>query len=79
MSDFKEWRDAFLFAFIGFPHAKNVAIRATRCVAYNDHSPFQQSVAHNTRFVVVFSRIFDLQSDTRKDQFSIIKIQPAFR
>ena len=41
MSDFKEWRDAFLFAFIGFPHAENVAIRATRCVAYNDHPPLQ--------------------------------------
>ena len=40
MSDFKEWRDAFLFAFIGFPHTKNVAIRATRCIAYDDHPPF---------------------------------------
>jgi len=41
MSDFKAWGDAFLFAFIGFLHAENVAIRATRCIAYNDPPPFK--------------------------------------
>jgi len=79
MSDFKEWRDAVLFAFICFPHAEDVAIRATRCVAHDDYPSFQHSVADNTCFAVVFSRIFDLQSDTRKDQCSVRKIQPALR
>jgi len=40
-SDFKERRDAGFFAFIGFPHAEDVAIRATPRVAHDSHPAFQ--------------------------------------
>ena len=56
-----------LFAFIGFPHAENMAIRATRGVAHHNHPPRQQAVADDARFVVVLAGIFNLKRDTRKD------------
>lgn len=40
-SDFKERRNAGLFAFIGFPHTENVAIRATRRVSHDNDPPVQ--------------------------------------
>ena len=66
-SDFKARRDTGLFAFIGFPHAENMAIRATRGIAHHNHPPRQQAVANDARFVVVLAGIFNLKRDTRKD------------
>jgi hypothetical protein len=74
-SETKARRDTALFAFIGFPHAENVAIRATRGVAHNYHAVCEQAIADDARFVVVLSPIFDLKRDTRKDYCGICNIQ----
>jgi hypothetical protein len=44
-----------------------MAIRATRCVAHDNHPPRQQAIADDACFVVVFSGIFDLKRDARKN------------
>ncbi len=77
-SDFKERRDASLFAFIGFPHAENVTIRATRRVAQDNQPLFQQAIANNSLLTVVPSCVFNLKCDTSEDQLSICEVQPTF-
>jgi hypothetical protein len=67
-----------LFAFIGFPHAEYVTIRATRCVSNDDHSPGQRPVANDALFAVLFARVFDLKGNSREHDFSIPKVEPSF-
>ena len=73
--DFKERRDAGFFAAIGFPHAENVAIRATRRVTDDDHSALQQAVANDASFAIVFSQILKFHSHTCKDVLGVGEIQ----
>ena len=75
-SDFKERRDAPLFAVIGFPHAENMAIRATRCISNHHHSTFQLSEANHARFAIVHARVFQFQRDACEDQGGVFKVQP---
>lgn len=74
-SDFKERRDAGFFAAIGFPHAENVAIRATRRIADDDHSALQPAIANHASFAIVFSQVLDLHGHTRKDVLGVGEIQ----
>jgi hypothetical protein len=77
-SDFKERRDAGLFAVIGFSHAEDVAICATRRVAHDNHPAFQQAVADDPGFTIVLARVLDLQGDTGKYECSVREVEPAF-
>src|SRR6478609_9709142 len=76
-SDFKERRDAGFFATIGFPHAENVAIRATRRVADDHHSALQQAIANDASFAIVLSQVFDLYGHTLKDKLGVGEIQSS--
>jgi hypothetical protein len=67
-----------LFAFIGFPHAEYVAIRATRCVPNDNHPPRQQTVADDSHFPVLFANVFDLKGNALKDHLGIRKVQTSF-
>ncbi len=46
-SDFKVRREARLFTVIGLPHAEDVADRATRGVADDDHTAAERAVAED--------------------------------
>jgi hypothetical protein len=76
-SDFKERRDAGFFAAIGFPHAENVAIRATRRVSDDDHSALQYAVTNDASFAIVLSQILYLYGHTRKDKLGAGEIQSS--
>src|SRR5690554_6200627 len=52
-SDFKSGPDACLLAFIGFPHAENVARGSPGNVADHDHATGQKAEADDARFAVV--------------------------
>ena len=78
-SDFKERRDTVLFAFIGFPHAKNVAISAARGVTDNDDSTFQGSKTDDVTFAVVFPGVFNLDRNSSKHNYGIFKIKTSFQ
>jgi hypothetical protein len=68
-----------LFAFIGFPHAEDVTIRATRRVAHDDHPAFEHAMADDAYLAAVLPCVFDLQCDTCKDFGGISEVQSAFR
>jgi hypothetical protein len=76
-SDFKEGRDAPLFAVIGFPNAEDMAIRATRCISNHHHSTFQLSEANHAHLAIVHGRVFQLQRDAGEDQGDIFKVKPS--
>jgi hypothetical protein len=50
-----------LFAVIGFPHAEDVAIRATRRVADHNHSIPQHPEADDALFALVLAGVFGLE------------------
>jgi hypothetical protein len=77
MSDFKERCNAGLFAFIGFPHAEYVAIRATRRIANNDHPSCQQAIADDSLFAVLFTGVFELKGNSLEDYLGIREVQPS--
>jgi len=76
-SDFKERRDARLLAFIGFPHAKNVTITSTLCIADDHHTAGEPPEADDALLAVVSPGIFKFQSYTAKDNRGIGEIEPA--
>jgi hypothetical protein len=76
-SDFKERRDAALFAFIGFHHTKYMATCASRRRAHNNHPAFQIATTNYAGFAVVFARVFIFQSDSGENLRRVPKIQPA--
>lgn len=55
-----------------------MAIRATRCVAYDNEPAFQQTVTDDAGLTITLSRIFDLKRDPGKNQRGICEIQSAF-
>jgi hypothetical protein len=61
-SDFKERRDAPLFAFIGLPHAKNMTPGDARRVTDYYHSAFQIPKANHASFPIVLKSIFNIES-----------------
>ena len=78
MSDFKERRDAGFLAVIGFSHAKNMAIRATRGVAHYNEPTFQEAVADDACLAVVPPSVLDLERYARENKGSIGEIQTPF-
>jgi hypothetical protein len=73
-SDFKERRDAALFAFIGFPHAKYVTPAATRRVAHNNHAILKVPKTDDASFAIVLTGILNLQSHASEYLCGISKI-----
>ncbi len=64
-------------AVIGFPHAKNLAIRATRGVANDNDPSVENTKADDSRFAVVPTDILDFERRTGKDECCIFKVQTA--
>jgi len=77
-SEPKERADAFDFACIAFPHAKDMAIRATRGVTHGHHAPGQQAKADDAGFAVIPAVILDLQGIAFEHEGSIGEIQSTF-
>jgi len=73
-SDRKERRNTGFFTVIGFPHTKNMAIRATRCISHHHHPACKQTKANDPGFTVVLPRVLDLQGHTRKHDDSVCEI-----
>ena len=73
--DRKERRDTGFFMVIGFPHAKNMAMRATRCIPHHHHQACKQTKTNDAGFTIVLSRVLDLQGRSRKHDHSISEIQ----
>jgi hypothetical protein len=59
-------------------HAKDVAIRATRRVAYDDHATVEYAEADDPGFTVVSTDVIDLEHWAREDDFRVLEIKPAF-
>ena len=78
-SEPKERRDTRLFAVIGFPHAEDVAIRATRRVANDNNTTVEQTEADDAEFTVVSAIVFDLECRSRENQLCVLEIESAFR
>jgi len=74
-SEPKERRDTRFLAVICFPHAENVAIRATRRVA-NDNDPVaQHTETDDSRFAVVPALVFDFEGRSGENQFGVPEIE----
>jgi len=78
-SDPKEGRDARFLAVICFPHAENVAIRATRRVANDNDPSAQHAETDDSRFAIGPPVVLDLESRTGENQFGVLKIETAVR
>jgi hypothetical protein len=76
-SDPKEWRDTRFLSVICFPHAEDVAIRATRRVADHHHSITKHPKADDSFFAVVLAQVFRLESRACKDQDRIRKVKAS--
>jgi hypothetical protein len=77
-SEPKERRDARFLAVIGFPHAKDVAIRATRRVTNDNDPSSQHTKTDNSSFAVVPSRVLDFKSRPSEYQFGVFEIETTF-
>ncbi len=77
ISDFKERRDALLFAFIGFPHAKYMTPRVARSVPNDDHSAIQMPEADHASFSIIFTGILNIQCHSGEYLWGIFKVQPT--
>lgn len=77
-SEPEERRDARFLAVIGFPHAKDVAIRATRRVANHNDPSVEDTKADDSRFAVVPADILDFERRAGKDNCRILEVQTAF-
>ena len=71
-------RDARFLAVIGFPHAKDVAIRATRRVAHHNDPSVKDTEADDSGFAIAPARILDLESRAGENKCRILKIESAF-
>jgi len=78
-SDPKERRDTRLLTVIGFPHAEDMAIRATRRVADDDHSIAEHAEANHPLLTVILTYILYLEAWSAKDKFSIFEVQASQR
>jgi len=76
-SDFKEGRDTRLLSVICFPHAEDVAIRATRRVADYHHSVAKQSKANDSLLAVVLAQVFRFKRRTRENNGGILKVEAS--
>jgi hypothetical protein len=76
-SEPEERRDARFLAVISFPHAEDVAIRATRRVAHYNDPSMKDTKADDSRFAVIPARIRDLESRAGKDKCRILKVESA--
>jgi hypothetical protein len=76
-SEPKERRDARFLAVICFPHAKDVAIRATRGVANHNDPTLEDTEADDSRFAVVLTEILDFERRAGKNKWRIVKVQTA--
>ena len=77
-SEPEERRDARFLAVISFPHAEDVAIRATRGVANHNDPTVKDTEADDSRFAVVPTDILDLERGAAKNKWRIVKVQTAF-
>jgi len=77
-SEPKERRDARFFAVICFPHAEDVAIRATRRVANNYDPSAQDTEADDSCFAVVLPLVLDLKSHPGENQLGVLEFETAF-
>jgi hypothetical protein len=76
-SEPEERRDARFLAVISFPHAEDVAIRATRCVTHYNDPSVKDTKADDSRLSVTPARILDLESRAGKDNYGILKVETA--
>lgn len=65
-------------AVIGFPHAKDVAIRATRCVAYDDYATVEKTEADDSDFTVIPADILDFKHRACENNFCVFEVESAF-
>ena len=77
-SDFKGRRDPDPFAFICSSHTEDMAIRATRRVANDNHSPAEDAKANDALLAVLLSSVFHFERDAREYQFGIIEVKSSF-
>jgi hypothetical protein len=77
MSEPKERGDARLLAVIGFPHAEDMAIRATRGVANHYQSLAEEAEADEAPLAVLLANVFDLKIRAGEDHRGIFKIKSA--
>jgi hypothetical protein len=64
-----------LLAVIGFPHAENVTIRATRCVPDDNHSIIKEAEANDSALAIVSTQVLRLEVGTLKDNTGIVEIK----
>jgi hypothetical protein len=76
-SDFKERRDALLFAFIGFPHAKYMASCIARCVPDDYHSAIQVPETDHASFSIILTGVLNIQSHSGEYLWGIFEVQPT--
>ena len=76
-SEPKLWADSLFFAVIGFPHAEDMAIRATRGIADYDQPFGQETKANDSNLSIVFAVVFNLQSDALENKDGIGKVQAS--
>jgi hypothetical protein len=74
-SEPEERRDARFLAVIGFPHAKDVAIRATRRVADHYDPTVKDVKTDDSRFAVAPARVLDPERRARKDNCRILEVE----
>jgi hypothetical protein len=67
-----------LLAVIGFPHAENVAVRATRCVADDNHTIPEHPKAEESLLAVVFADVFSLEVRRLKYERRILEVELSF-
>ncbi len=77
-SEPEERRDTRFLAVIGFPHAKDVAIRATRCIANDDNPTMEQTKADNSNFAVVPAVVLDFKRRSHEDELRVLEVKSAF-
>jgi hypothetical protein len=66
-----------LFAFICFPHAKDVTDSATRGVANDNQSTCKQTIANQPNLAIVLPPVLNLQGHARENGGRISKIEPS--
>ena len=78
-SEPEEWRDTRFLAVIGFPHAEDVAIRATRRVTNNNHPVMEHAEANNPSLTLVHAYILGLEVRSIENTLGILEIQASGR
>jgi hypothetical protein len=63
-----------LLTFIGFPHAENVAILATRCVSDDNHPVAQHREADHPPLAKVLAKVFSFEEPPFKDEFGVLEV-----